>query len=663
MDLALAFVPEWRYCRQPYLALPTLAGHLKRRGHTVRCLDLNLGFLRCLAGEGIHTLHRLAREVLEEEGGLPAARRDVAGGTTSRAVRLAWVAAADPRWLARRTASALELLRQPAAMSDVAGHRAATITLDRLWDAARAVVLPSSGGLSPTSPDYQEPSLGATLEAVASPRNPFRPFLEREAERIAAGRPAMVGISAAATVQLIPALTLAAALRRCYTGPVVLGGNLIIRLLGRGPALSGLLTHCDALLYGEGEVSLEGVMQRLGQGRDMAGAPGTVTRRAGRLIVGRPAAALEPADLPLPDFGDMPPEDYLAAEPHLPLLAGRGCYWRKCSFCAHHAGYRRHVTRPAEAVADDMQALSDRHGVSTFTFEDDDLSPSFLQRLATVLGSRDSEIHWGCYVRLERRFRAGLARRLAAAGCRYLFFGLESACQHTLDRMNKGVRVADAPAILESCRRAGIFVQLSLQFGYPGETAAQAAETLRFVEDHHHLLDSVSCQPFRLEECSPLARDPESHGVSLVEAPDEELSLYRRFTSAAGRLDREELADLTHRLTQIVVSATPSLVLNRVPAYYAYFHSREELVRWVAAADRRERVNIAALVMGLRQAEVAADTVWRTTGDGVVAFDWRTGTATIAGTEAARALAGDIPPGWRVPVTHAHLFRPRKGGV
>jgi radical SAM superfamily enzyme YgiQ (UPF0313 family) len=64
------------------------------------------------------------------------------------------------------------------------------------------------------------------------------------------------------------------------------------------------------------------------------------------------------------------------------------------------------------------------------------------------------------------------------AGFRLLLFGLESANQETLDRINKRLTVEE---IVESCRMAraaGLYPHVTIMFGYPWETYEDALNTL-----------------------------------------------------------------------------------------------------------------------------------------------------------------------------------------
>ena len=68
------------------------------------------------------------------------------------------------------------------------------------------------------------------------------------------------------------------------------------------------------------------------------------------------------------------------------------------------------------------------------------------------------------------------------AGFRLLKFGLESANQKTLDRLNKGIKVGD---IINGCRmakKAGLTVHLTMIVGYPWETKQDALKTFELAK-------------------------------------------------------------------------------------------------------------------------------------------------------------------------------------
>lgn len=63
---------------------------------------------------------------------------------------------------------------------------------------------------------------------------------------------------------------------------------------------------------------------------------------------------------------------------------------------------------------------------------------------------------------------------------RMLLFGLESANQCTLDKINKGVKIEDIKYIIKASK-AGLEPHIAVMFGYPWESDRDAIRTLRLV--------------------------------------------------------------------------------------------------------------------------------------------------------------------------------------
>ena len=88
----------------------------------------------------------------------------------------------------------------------------------------------------------------------------------------------------------------------------------------------------------DGEVPLLRLCQALAGDGDLAAVPNLIYRGTARTIrvTGRKPPEKIGA-LPLPDFGGLPLDRYLAPRLALPLLTARGCYYGKCAFC--NVGY------------------------------------------------------------------------------------------------------------------------------------------------------------------------------------------------------------------------------------------------------------------------------------------------------------------------------------
>ncbi len=74
----------------------------------------------------------------------------------------------------------------------------------------------------------------------------------------------------------------------------------------------------------------------------------------------------------------------------------------------------------------------------------------------------------------------GLARRMREAGCRRVFFGIESGSPETLGLMNKRITPERARLAVCAARDAGLKTGAFFILYYPGETDRTVLTTLRF---------------------------------------------------------------------------------------------------------------------------------------------------------------------------------------
>jgi radical SAM superfamily enzyme YgiQ (UPF0313 family) len=161
-------------------------------------------------------------------------------------------------------------------------------------------------------------------------------------------------------------------------------------------------------------------------------------------------------------------------------MVGRDCWWGKCRFCSWTTTYPRFRIRRPESLLDEIGMLIERYGVRE-VFDDTGTFPTgkWLERFCQGMIDRgyNEKIHFSCNMRFGvlRQEHYNLLKR---AGFRMLLFGLESANQATLDRLDKGIRVEDITAGCEMARKAGLEPHLTVMVGYPWETKKDAKRTL-----------------------------------------------------------------------------------------------------------------------------------------------------------------------------------------
>lgn len=163
------------------------------------------------------------------------------------------------------------------------------------------------------------------------------------------------------------------------------------------------------------------------------------------------------------------------------IMSGRDCWYHSCTFCSWPTLYPKFRARSISNIMDEIDLLITRYQVKEI-MDDTGCFPagSWLREFCTELIKRDfkrKKIYLDCNMRFGSLEREDF-ELMKKANFRLLLFGLESANQATLDRLNKKVKVED---IIEDCRiatKCGLFPHITIMFGYPWENYSDALKTL-----------------------------------------------------------------------------------------------------------------------------------------------------------------------------------------
>lgn len=250
----------------------------------------------------------------------------------------------------------------------------------------------------------------------------------------------------------------------------------------------------DFVLLGEGEETLVELIDCL-TGREPI--PLNAIASLAYCEDGRPRqnprrAVIKDVDaLPYPawDLVDVERYRHLWREHHgyysMNMVTTRGCPYH-CNWCAKPIWGQRYHSRSPESVAEEMSWLKRTYRPDHIWFADDimGLTPHWWARFADAVRSRDAVLPFKCLSRADLIVRSQSdVEALARAGCDIVWLGAESGSQRILDAMEKGTRVEQIYAAARALRAAGIRVGFFLQFGYPGETRDDIAQTFQMVRD------------------------------------------------------------------------------------------------------------------------------------------------------------------------------------
>ena len=199
-------------------------------------------------------------------------------------------------------------------------------------------------------------------------------------------KPEVVGISIGTPVQLMSGITFATLIKEAFPDiHVTVGGNIITRLkdeFAKKPHFFG--KAFDSMITYEGEHSLVWLVEALSGKRKMNEVSNLIYKdEEGQMHVNE--TYQERVDqLPPPDFDGMPWEKYFSPEKLVPYLGTRGCYWGKCTFCDHGAGYiDQFRAKHAEQIVDELEYLKNKLNTKHFIFigpRSYGLNPNFWSR-------------------------------------------------------------------------------------------------------------------------------------------------------------------------------------------------------------------------------------------------------------------------------------------
>jgi radical SAM superfamily enzyme YgiQ (UPF0313 family) len=168
-------------------------------------------------------------------------------------------------------------------------------------------------------------------------------------------------------------------------------------------------------------------------------------------------------------------------------MVGRDCWWRKnggCTFCSWPTLYPTYRVRKPELLVDEIRMLIEKYKVRE-VFDDTGTFPAgrWLRKFADLMIKRryNEEIWFSCNMRFGALTPEDY-RLMKKAGFRMLLFGVESASQKTLDRLNKGVAVENIVRECRVAREEGLEPHITIMVGYPWESREDALRTLKLAK-------------------------------------------------------------------------------------------------------------------------------------------------------------------------------------
>jgi radical SAM superfamily enzyme YgiQ (UPF0313 family) len=302
-----------------------------------------------------------------------------------------------------------------------------------------------------------------------------RSLYGRMADEILATDPDVVGLTTLGC-NFICTIKVASHIRRLAPEiPLLLGGphaSILHREIAAG------WPQFDAIVRNEAEATIVQLLAAAGE-RDFVGVPGVTYRTGGEVLENPGAPLIQDLDqLPWPAYHRYPIEclgaDWLRVE------AGRGCPF-SCTFCSTASFFgRRYRLKSATRLCAELDDLHERYGVSHFALTHDLFTVDRHKVAAFCDVVHDRGYTWTCSARMDC-VSPELLERMSAAGCRSIYYGVETGSPRMQSVVRKRLDLALFFPTLETTERVGMAATASFITGYPEEEKADQDETLDLI--------------------------------------------------------------------------------------------------------------------------------------------------------------------------------------
>jgi anaerobic magnesium-protoporphyrin IX monomethyl ester cyclase len=162
------------------------------------------------------------------------------------------------------------------------------------------------------------------------------------------------------------------------------------------------------------------------------------------------------------------------------LMSTRGCPYQ-CEFCSNIIFGGSYHERSAVNVVDEVeQALA--AGYDRISFADDvfTLHQKRVHEICEEIHRRNLQFYWECLARVDSIDPATYIE-MYNAGCRRVYFGIESGDNSILTLMKKKITAENARTAVIAAHQAGLEVGAFFILFYPGETDQTVLNTLHFI--------------------------------------------------------------------------------------------------------------------------------------------------------------------------------------
>ena len=251
-------------------------------------------------------------------------------------------------------------------------------------------------------------------------------------------------------------------------------------------------SEIDYVVMGEGERAMVDLALHLTKGektKPIDQVPGVGYRKNGAIVKNPQKLIMDLDEIPYParhlfnlDLYDRKME-FLDVEPVDIMSIIRGCPFN-CAFCETKKmwGPSCRFFSP-KRVVEEVKFMMNKYGSKGIYFINDNFTIRKKETIefCELMKQEKLDLQWICDTRADMVNREVLSK-MREAGCKTIWFGIESGSPRILERINKNVTMDATEKAVKLCKQEKIKVAASFMLGVPGETIADMELTLSFAK-------------------------------------------------------------------------------------------------------------------------------------------------------------------------------------
>jgi anaerobic magnesium-protoporphyrin IX monomethyl ester cyclase len=247
----------------------------------------------------------------------------------------------------------------------------------------------------------------------------------------------------------------------------------------------------DYVIMGEGERAMTELASALTNKNEKAipSIAGLSFRESSLNVKNQPKFIENMDEIPYPARHLLPLElydrtiEFLNAEPADVMSVSRGCVF-DCGFCETRKlwGNMCRAFSPKRIIGE-IKDLQSRYGTKGIYFINDNftLRKKETSDLCNLMIAEKLDLEWVCDTRVDL-VNDELLALMAKAGCKTIWFGVESASERVLKRIGRNTKLQQVEDAFKLCKKNHIKTACSFMLGLPDETLADMEASLKFAK-------------------------------------------------------------------------------------------------------------------------------------------------------------------------------------